>query len=153
MTWFDRACPAGNPNLTLAGVARAVARCALSDPQPPAPGSRQALHGLEWAVCVLRPVMYTSYIAHRTQIYLDDAQDRQLVDRARQVGRTKSALIRDAIDAYLSPASSEDNALAGLRAAVKDAAGAAPYLPSGVDYVEELRALERERQQLTDRRR
>jgi len=97
--------------------------------------------------------MYTPYIMHRTQIYLDDDQERQLVDRARQVGMTKSALIRDAIDAYLSPASGDDGALASLRAAVLDAAGAAPYLPSGVDYVAELRATERERRVAVDQRR
>lgn len=98
-------------------------------------------------------MMYAPYIARRTQIYLDDDQDRQLADRARQVGRTKSALIRDAIDAYLSPATNGGSALASLRAAVKEAAGAAPYLPAGVDYVEELRAVERERQRVIDRRR
>jgi predicted transcriptional regulator len=97
--------------------------------------------------------MYTAYIARRTQIYLDDDQDRQLVDRARQVGRTKSALIREAIDAYLSPASGEDSALGGLRAAIDQAAGAAPYLPAGADYVEELRAIEGKRQRVIDRRR
>jgi predicted transcriptional regulator len=96
--------------------------------------------------------MYTSYIVHRTQIYLDDEQERKLADRARQIGRTKSALIRDAVDAYLSPASGEESALAGLRAAVNDAAGAAPYLPSGVDYVEELRAAEQERRRMIDER-
>jgi predicted transcriptional regulator len=96
--------------------------------------------------------MYTSYIVHRTQIYLDDDQERQLVDRARQVGLTKSALIRDAIDAYLSPASGDDGALAGLRAAVRDAAGAAPYLPSGLDYVEEFRAADHERQLAVEQR-
>jgi predicted transcriptional regulator len=97
--------------------------------------------------------MYALYIAHRTQIYLDDEQDRQLAGRARQVGRTKSALIRDAIDAYLAPASSQESALASLRAAVKNAAGAALYLPSGVDYVEELRTVERARQRVIDQRR
>ena len=98
-------------------------------------------------------MMYALYIVHRTQIYLDDDQERQLADRARQIGRTKSALVRDAVDAYLSPASGDDSALAGLRAAVKDTAGAAPYLPRGVDYVEELRAAERPRQQVIDQRR
>lgn len=93
------------------------------------------------------------YIARRTQIYLDEDQNRQLVDRARQVGRTKSALIRDAIDAYLAPTSSEESALAGLRAAVEHAAGAAPYLPSGIDYVADLRAVERERRRVNDQRR
>ena len=43
--------------------------------------------------------------------------------------------------------------LAGLRAAVKDAAGAAPYLPSGVDYVEDLRAVELERRRVIEQRR
>lgn len=98
-------------------------------------------------------MMYALYIVHRTQIYLDDEQERQLLDRARQVGRTKSALIRDAVDAYLSPASGDDSALAGLRAAVKDAAGAAPYLPAGVDYVEEHRAAEQARRLVVDERR
>jgi predicted DNA-binding protein len=97
--------------------------------------------------------MYTSYIARRTQIYLHDHQDRRLMERSRQVGRTKSALIRDAIDAYLSPVSSNDGELARLRAAVKEAAGASPHLPTGADYVEELRAIEGERQRAHDRRR
>ncbi|HVS28140.1 MAG TPA: CopG family transcriptional regulator [Solirubrobacteraceae bacterium] len=93
------------------------------------------------------------YIAHRTQIYIHDHQDRRLRERSQQVGRTKSALIRDAIDAYLSPASGDEGALARLRAAVKEAAGAAPHLPTGADYVEELRAIEGERQRAHDRRR
>ena len=97
--------------------------------------------------------MYAPYIVHRTQIYLGDDQERKLAERARQVGRTKSALIRDAVDAYLSPADGDESALAGLRAAVNDAAGAAPYLPSGVVYVEELRAAERERRRIIDERR
>jgi hypothetical protein len=108
---------------------------------------------LSYAERMSQSAMYTPYIMHRTQIYLDDDQERQLVDRARQVGMTKSALIRDAIDAYLSPASGDDGALASLRAAVLDAAGAAPYLPSGVDYVAELRAAERERRVAVDQRR
>jgi predicted transcriptional regulator len=97
--------------------------------------------------------MYALYIVHRTQIYLDDDQERKLADRARQVGRTKSALIRDAVDAYLAPASGDESALAGLRSAVRDASRAAPYLPSGVDYVEELRAAEQERRRMIDERR
>jgi predicted DNA-binding protein len=96
--------------------------------------------------------MYTAYIAHRTQIYLDEHQDRRLSERSRQVGRTKSSLIREAIDAYLAPSSTDDAALARLRAAVKEASGAAPHLPTGADYVDELRAIERERQRLHDRR-
>ena len=97
--------------------------------------------------------MYDLYIMHRTQIYLDDDQERKLADRARQVGRTRSALIRDAVDAYLSPASGDESALAGLHAAVNNAAGAAPYLPRGVDYVEELLAAEQARRRMIDERR
>lgn len=97
--------------------------------------------------------MYISYIVRRTQIYLDDDQDRRLTDRSRQVGRTRSALIRDAVDAYLDPAAGANGELARLRAAVKEAAGAAAHLAPGVDYVEELRATERGRQRAHDRRR
>jgi len=94
------------------------------------------------------------YIVRRTQIYLHDYQDRGLMERSQQVGRTKSALIRDAIDAYLSPASSDQVVgLARLGVAVKEAAGAAPHLPTGADYVDELRAIEGERQRTHDRRR
>lgn len=37
----------------------------------------------------------------RTQIYLDEDQDRRLQARARADGITKSALIREAIDQFL----------------------------------------------------
>jgi Ribbon-helix-helix protein, copG family len=97
--------------------------------------------------------MYNLYIAHRTQIYLHDDQDRRLSERARQVGRTKSALIREAVDAYLAPAINEDGALVRLRAAVQEATGAAPDLPAGADYVEELRAIETKRRRAQERRR
>jgi predicted DNA-binding protein len=83
---------------------------------------------------------------------LHDQQDRRLTERSRQLGCTKSALIREAIDAYLSPVSSEADALARLRTAVKEATGAASHLPSGVQYVEELRAIEAERRRALDRR-
>jgi predicted DNA-binding protein len=96
--------------------------------------------------------MYTTYIATRTQIYLHEHQERRLRERSRQLGRTKSALIREAIDAYLSPSGGEEESLARLRAAVKEASGAAPDLPSGADYVEELRAAEAARQHAHDRR-
>ena len=50
--------------------------------------------------------MYNTYIMKRTQIYLDDEHDRRLSERADAAGTTKSALIREAIDAYLAePAS------------------------------------------------
>ena len=41
------------------------------------------------------------YIVKRTQIYLDDDQDRRVQARARAGGTTKSAVIREAIDQFL----------------------------------------------------
>lgn len=41
------------------------------------------------------------YTMKRTQIYIDDDQDRLLERRAKAAGTTKSALIRRAIDAFL----------------------------------------------------
>jgi predicted DNA-binding protein len=75
----------------------------------------------------------------RTQIYLSDEQERALVARARMGGRTKSALIREAIDTYLRPAPAEDLALTRLQVALREAAGIAPHLPPGKEYVEEIR--------------
>jgi len=97
--------------------------------------------------------MYNLYTVHRTQIYLDDRQDRVLRDRASASGRTKSALIRDALDAYLAPTGGPQADIARLRAAVAAASGAAPYLPSGSDYVSELRQADRERERELDARR
>ncbi|MGH2924032.1 MAG: CopG family transcriptional regulator [Solirubrobacterales bacterium] len=76
----------------------------------------------------------------RTQIYLDAQQDRALRDRAQADGRTKSAVIRDAIDSYLAPSGDDRAAVAHLRTAVSEASGAARHLPSGADYVDEVRA-------------
>lgn len=42
-----------------------------------------------------------TYIVKRTQIYIEDDQDRLLEGRAKAAGTTKSALIRRAIDAFL----------------------------------------------------
>jgi predicted transcriptional regulator len=90
---------------------------------------------------------------HRTQIYLADDQEQALATRARQVGRTKSALIREAIDSYLAPVPTEQAALSRLRAAVANASGVAPYLPPGEHYAEDLRAADRERERELDERR
>lgn len=97
---------------------------------------------------------YDLYTVRRTQIYLDDQQDRALSNRASASGRTKSALIRDAIDSYLTPAGDAGADLARLRAAVAAASGVAP-LPGGSDYVSELRDadLKRERELAARRRR
>lgn len=97
--------------------------------------------------------MYDLYIMHRTQIYLADEQDRALAARARRVGLTKSALIREAIDSYLEPAAAEQTGLALLRAAVAEASGAAPQLPGGEAYVEQLRAADLERERALEQRR
>jgi predicted transcriptional regulator len=97
--------------------------------------------------------MYALYIMHRTQIYLGDEQERALSARARTLGRTKSALIREAIDSYLTPPPAADAGLARLRAAVADAAGTAPQLASGAEYVDVLRAADRERARTLDERR
>ncbi|HKG02337.1 MAG TPA: CopG family transcriptional regulator [Conexibacter sp.] len=88
----------------------------------------------------------------RTQIYLADSQERALADRADRLGRTKSALIREAIDSYLTPDSAEQTGLARLRTAVADARGCAQYLPAGERYVDELRAADRERARELDER-
>jgi predicted transcriptional regulator len=96
--------------------------------------------------------MYDPYIVHRTQIYLADEQDRALAERAERVGLTKSALIREAIDSYLAPDASQQVALTRLRAAIADASGCAAYLPSGDEYVEQLRAGDRERARELDER-
>lgn len=95
--------------------------------------------------------MYIPYIVKRTQIYLDDEQDRALAARAKSAGQTKSALIREAIDVYLAPAAGDRAGLERLRAAVGQALGAAPDLPPGAEYVEQLRAADRERQRLLER--
>lgn len=42
-----------------------------------------------------------TYIMRRTQIYLDEDQDRRLAARARADGVTKSAVIREAVDQFL----------------------------------------------------
>jgi predicted transcriptional regulator len=97
--------------------------------------------------------MYNAYIVHRTQIYLDDAQERALADRARRLGSTKSALIREAIDGYLAPAGGERRELAQLRTAVADASGCASYLPAGERYVSDLRADDAERARELEARR
>lgn len=97
--------------------------------------------------------MYITYIMRRTQIYLDDEQDRLLGIRAEALGTTKSAVIRDAVDAFLERGPSVGSELQRLRAAVAQAGGIAPTLPSGEDYVEDLRAADRDRERELDARR
>ncbi len=84
-------------------------------------------------------MMYAAYIVKRTQIYLEESQDERLANRAAAAGTTKSDLIREAVDAYLSGSEDEGAHLLAFRVAVRAAAGIVPRLPSGKRYVEELR--------------
>ncbi len=95
-------------------------------------------------------MMYDRYIMRRTQIYLDDEQDRALADRAKATGRTKSNLIRQAIDAYLAHPGPAEQELAEFRAAVDAAFGVAPHLEDGATYVSGVRAGDRRRQARQD---
>lgn len=97
--------------------------------------------------------MYAAYIVRRTQIYLDDKQDARLERRAGAARVTKSRLIREAIDLYLTGRQDETRELERFRAAVRAAAGSAPCLPSGTKYVTALRRKDAHRQRELDRRR
>ena len=97
--------------------------------------------------------MYAPYIVRRTQIYLDEEQDRRLAERARATGRTKSDLLREALDRLLASPLSDDEELARFRAAASAAFGVAPYLEDGATYVRKLRDNDRRRQEGLDRQR
>ncbi len=78
--------------------------------------------------------MYT-YIVTRTQIYLSDEEAAVLDREARSSGRTKSQLIREAIDhVYLQGPDA-----AGVLRAIQKSAGGWRRRLSGADYVERLR--------------
>jgi hypothetical protein len=96
--------------------------------------------------------MDTSYIMKRTQIYLDEEQDRRLAVRARAQGTTKSTLIREAVDEYLTGDAGAEARLQAFRAAVHAAAGTTPRLPSGRKYVDDLRRADAERQRELEER-
>ncbi|MGQ0670861.1 MAG: CopG family transcriptional regulator [Actinomycetota bacterium] len=89
----------------------------------------------------------------RTQIYLDEAQDERLSRRAAALDSTKSALIRRAIEDLLGKPEDEEERLARFREDVMAAAGVAPYLPTGEEYVAALRAVDLRRQEELERRR
>jgi predicted transcriptional regulator len=95
--------------------------------------------------------MYAVYIMRRTQIYLDEEQDRRLAERARATGRTKSDLLREALDRLLASPLSEEEELARFRAAASAAFGVAPYLEDGPTYVRRLRDNDRRRQERLER--
>lgn len=89
----------------------------------------------------------------RTQIYLDEEQDRLLAERATVEGRTKSDLIREALGRYLAGSTeTKEERLARFRAAVDAVAGIAPYLPPGDEYVRELRSHDVTRQRELEKR-
>lgn len=97
--------------------------------------------------------MYNPYIMKRTQIYLEESQDERLGRRARAAGTTKSDLIREAVDAYLAGPEDDGTQLLSFRAAVRAVAGAAPRLPEGRRYVEEMRQADAERERDIETRR
>jgi hypothetical protein len=79
----------------------------------------------------------------RTQIYLDDAQDRLLAELAATRATTKSDLIRTAIDRYLErDVPSADEAASRWRSALDATFGAAPYLEPGATFVADLRRVD-----------
>jgi predicted transcriptional regulator len=96
--------------------------------------------------------MYAAYIVKRTQIYLDETQDKLLGKRARAAKTTKSFLIREAVDEYLARPSAVDDALARFRQAIADVAGVAPYLPPGSEYKERLRRADLDHEAEIERR-
>lgn len=97
-------------------------------------------------------VVYDSYIMRRTQIYLDDAQADELSRRAAVRGTSTSKMIREAIDQYLAGTDDESAAVARYRGALADAFGAAPHLPDGAQYVDEVRGADRDRERALQER-
>ena len=97
-------------------------------------------------------MVYDTYIMKRTQIYLDGEQAKRLSRRAALRGTTASKMIREAIDQYLAEPGDEAERLARYRTALDEAFGAAPYLPPGGAYVDELRHADAARErELTER--
>jgi Arc/MetJ-type ribon-helix-helix transcriptional regulator len=97
-------------------------------------------------------MVYDSYIMRRTQIYLDEDQRRELTRRARRQGVTSSHLIREALGEYLAQHDDQSEELASFQAAVDASFGIAPHLPSGADYVKEMRHSDALRQAELERR-
>lgn len=77
------------------------------------------------------------YIMERTQIYLNAEEARALERLARRTGRTKSQLIREAIDqTYLGSHHDREQVLAALR---RSAGSWRRRKETGEEYVERLR--------------
>ena len=97
--------------------------------------------------------MYDPYIMKRTQIYLETEQDRRLAKRATAAGTTKSTLIREAIDAYLTAPADHAARLAQFRAALDQVARSPAAFSDGRVNVERHRAADERRQQEIEERR
>lgn len=93
-----------------------------------------------------------SYIVKRTQIYIEEEQDRWLAARAGESGRTKSELIREAVDAYASGPSAEVAQAERFRASLEGTFGIARYLPAGAEHVRKLRQADEKRAVELERR-
>jgi predicted transcriptional regulator len=89
----------------------------------------------------------------RTQIYLDEDQDKKITRRASAMGVTKSTVIRQAIDAHLDAPDPAADRLARFHAALEAVARKPLSLPDGRSYVEGLRAADVRRQDEIERRR
>jgi predicted DNA-binding protein len=88
----------------------------------------------------------------RTQTYLDEELDQRLAARAAETGRTKSDLIREAIDRYMRDPDDQAARLARFRAASNANAGKLPRLPSGVEYAAEIRRTDLQRLEALEQR-
>jgi predicted transcriptional regulator len=88
----------------------------------------------------------------RTQIYLSEEQQRELERRAAASGRTKSELIREALDEFLGLGMSGEEWRRRWLKTLDEVAGSAPYLPPGDEYAQELREASRARREELERR-
>lgn len=77
------------------------------------------------------------YIMNRTQIYLTDAEEAALRERSKKTGRSKSDLIREAIDQKFLGANDD----AALLKVLRDTAGSwKGRRDSGATYVDKVRS-------------
>ncbi len=88
----------------------------------------------------------------RTQIYINEEHDQGLAARAAETGRTKSDLIREAIDRYMRDPDDQAARLARFRAASEASAGKVPRLPSGAEYTTKIRQADLQRLEALERR-
>jgi len=76
-----------------------------------------------------------------------------LVERAKVTARTKSNLIREAIDEYLNGTAVEHaQAMEHYRSVITEVAGSVPRLPAGAAYVDGLRSADRARDEALESR-